>query len=140
MQVQIVGNKANRISFGQFFDHRVASGIDPHLAAIGEPRPLVAVLHGDLCQAAATSSSATRSAAALIRARLRCRKRSNVLKQAPLERQDFIFGIEDFAFQLFQLRSGEPFRIRQRLFAFVGGRRELQGSPLRSRCSSRKHC
>ena len=50
MQVQIVRDEADGLALGQFFDYRVAAGVDAHLAGIGEARAFIAIFNSHLGQ------------------------------------------------------------------------------------------
>src|ERR1019366_8915572 len=137
IQKQIVGNAA-LAACGQFlqFDDWMTSfdnfeiedvrGLFRFIESLLKPRPGVIPQRGNVCQAAE-----------YIHFRQGQRRLPDALglggnggtqlgKQTPLDFDNFLLGIENLGFVLFQFRSREALGIYQRLLALVLGGREMQ--------------
>ncbi len=91
-----------------------------------ELRPRVAILGRDFRQGNGDIQFGDRRGSRLNPRRVSGAQGAKRLEDFALNRQHFLFGLQNLDFQLLQLRRGEAFGVDQRLFALIIGGRKVQ--------------
>ena len=126
VQKQIVGNEARGVPLGQLLDHRVASGRDAHFAQRRKARTRVAILRRNLRQRGGDVQFRNGRRRLANASGMAGRMDPQRAENLPLQRQDFILGVQHLALEFLQLRRGEALRPHQGLLALIIGRRQPQ--------------
>src|SRR5439155_2445199 len=89
-------------------------------------RARVAVFGGELGERQRDIELGDRGCGSFDARRVSSGEAAQLFKNLALDSEDFLLGLEDFPFEILQLRGSESFRVDQGLLALITGRREME--------------